>query len=168
MNRQSPDLIDEQTVPLKQSDERRQGEVAEVFMIDRVEFAFFDEITDVREFKRSDPIVAEQRRDPLDEPIRFRHMGQNIIRNHNVRSAAFRDQFSRQFPREKVTSCWYAGGIRGSHWLRSGINSDDRNLVLHEVLQQVAVIARQLHHQVSPIQSASLHQMERVLPRMLQ
>ena|SRR5438105_3611667 len=70
-----------------------QGKIAEVFVIDSVEFAALNHLLDVRDLDDSYAIILQDNPQTLDYPIQIGYMGQNIVRVNDVSSPILGNEF---------------------------------------------------------------------------
>ena len=69
---------------LKQSIQRRQGKVAEMFIIDGVELTTVNQILYVRDLDDRYPSVVQQDANSLDEVVQIGDMSKDIVCDHDV------------------------------------------------------------------------------------
>ena len=58
-------------------------------MVDRVKLAVLDQVFHVRRFDTRDSGLLQQRANTCDEPVGVSHVGENVVRDNDVRPLAF-------------------------------------------------------------------------------
>ena len=147
MNRYPGHVDRLQAVPPGELIERRQREVAQVLVIDRVEFDVLDQVLDVRRFDHHHPVVLEQRPKALHHAVEIGHVCQHIVRMNHVGPLASVGQALRDGRLKELADGRHALLLRNPRDVASRFHAQHGNAGLHVVLQQIAVVAGNLHHQ---------------------
>ena len=136
-----------QIVPPGQLIERCQRVVAQVLVIDRVEFDVVDQVLDVRRFDHHDPVVLEQRPKSLHHAVEIGHVCQDIVRMNHVGPLASVSQTLGDGCLKKLADGRHALLLRDPRDVACRFHAQHGNAGLHVVLQQIAVVAGNLHNQ---------------------
>ena len=83
------DVDDLQVVAAEQSVERREAEVAEMLVVDRVEFDVVNQILEVWALDNGNAARLEHLAEAGNDSVQIGHMGQDIVGVDDVRSTAF-------------------------------------------------------------------------------
>ena len=102
MDREPLNAVEGQAVAIEQRVERRHREVAEVLVVDRVELEAFDQLAHVRHLDLGDPVVGEDGRDALHEPVQVGHVGEHVVRDDHVGSLPLGPQAARELHAEEL------------------------------------------------------------------
>ena len=146
--------------------ERRDREVAQVLMVDRVELAVVDQIDQIGHLQDRDAVLFEQGGDALDQAVQVGHVGEHVVGEDHVGAPALGLEPGRELAAEEFDQGRYAGPDRGRRRGLGGIDAQDRDAALDEVAQQVAVVAGDLDHQRVRPQPLALDQLEGIGARM--
>ena len=133
-------------------------------MVDRVELDALDEPDDVRELERRHALRVEQDRDPGHEVVEVRDLGQDVVADDEVGVPALAHQALGEVAAEELRQRRHAARLRGRGHVVRGLHAEDGHAAGHEVLEQVAVVARQLDDEARPAQVAALDHRVGVLP----
>ena len=164
MDRERAYPVEGQPVPIEQCVERRHGEVAQVLVVDRVELEAFDQLAHVRHLDLGDPVVGEDGRDALDEPVEIGDVGEHVVRDHHVGSLPLRRQTVRDVDAEELPHGRHPDRLGGIRRTDGGVDPQDGDAFLHEVPQEVAVVARELDHETVGPKVPRRDQLASVLP----
>ena len=148
---------DGQTVPLEQRLERSECEIENVLVIDGVELSVLDEIRAVRELQRDTAIWLEQGFEASDEVIRVRRVGEDVVAENQVGLAILRGEVSGDFLAEEFDERLDSLFARNFSDVCGGFDAEARNACLHEVLQQIAVVARDFDDEALAVEAELLH-----------
>ena len=168
VNREMLHVIEEKGVHAEETVQGSQGKITEMLVIDGVEFAAIHQILHVGHLQDGNPIVFEQRVDPLHKSVQIRDMSENIVADDDVRLLAGGGQFSGQTFAEERAERGDADVLSGARRSLGGINAQDRNALLNEIFQEITIVAGQLDHQAAGVKPPQPDQIQSILPRMLQ
>src|SRR5260221_9122542 len=93
------------------------------------------------EFHRDHAARFEQDLHPCDEVVQVRHMGKHVIAQQKVRLTSFGGKFLCRIHSEKLHQRIDTFLARSLGYVGGRLHAQDRNLLLHEILQKVAVVA---------------------------
>ena len=116
-------------------------------MIDRVELVARHQPGEMREFERDDAFWLEQARHTRDEVIEVRNLSQDVVADDEVGRFAFGHQLLRELDPEEVDERRDAAVDGYLSNVGSRLDTEHGHAQWQEVLQQIAVIARQLDDQ---------------------
>ena len=117
---------------IEQCLERRHREVAQVLVVDRVELEAFDQLAHVRHFDLRDPVVGEDGRDALDEPIQIRDVGEHVVRDHHIGPFPFGRQPACEVDTEELPQGRHPDRFGDIRRTDGGIDPQDGDALLHE------------------------------------
>ena len=148
--------------------EDEQREVGEVLVVDGVELVLRDQAEQVRHLDRDGPLGLEQDAEALGEVAEARHVREHVVGGDQIGRDAPGPQRPRRVRPEE--------GDLGGHALLDGdlgdvlgrLDAEDRYAVGLEVLQEIAVVAGNLHHLGRRGQPEPRHHAVGVLPAVLQ
>ena len=161
-----PDQVE--PVSAKEGGERGDGENAVVLVIDGVEFAVVHHVAHVGDLDLDPPLGGEDRRYAGNEPVLVGDMGEDVVAQDHVCPHSVRQHPMRQLGREEVPDRGDAPLFGSGCRTGRRVDSEDRHPGLEEPLEQVAVVAGQLHHQVVLAKAQLVDQSFGVGPRVLQ
>ena len=155
MNRHLFDVDDFQAVSPEQPVKGREGEVAEVFVVDRVELDVVDHVLGIGYLNHRLPAGGQECLDPLDESIGVSNMSEHVVGQEQVGLLPLAAELFRQVGTEELINGVDAvlPGDPGN--IPRGLNAHHRDALRHEVLEHVAVIAGRLDDQAVRTQSAA-------------
>ena len=116
-------------------------------MVDSVELHQLDQVEKVRKFHRVDRIACQQRGDALDEIVNVRHVRQHVGGADQVRLFALRGQALGQVFAEELHQGRHALLFGLRRGVAGGLDPQHRHACLHEILQQIAIVGGDFHHQ---------------------
>ena len=119
-------------------------EVREMLVIDGVELVLSDQPLEVRELQGDHALRLEQARHPAHEVVEVGHLRQHVVADDEIGALALRHELGRELRSEEIDAGGYALLDRHLGDVGRGLDAQDGNAQRQEVLQQVAVIARQL------------------------
>ena len=151
-------------MPIEQCVERRHREVAQVLVVDRVELEAFDQLAHVRHLDLGDPVVGEDGRDALDEPVEIGDVGEHVVRDDHVGSLPLGRQTVGDVDAEELPQGRHPDRLGGIRRPDGGVDPQDGDALLHEVAEQVAVVAREFDHQTVRPKVPRPDQLASVLP----
>ena len=99
-------------------------------------------------------VLLEQRGDARDESVGVRHVRQHIVGVDDVRPAPLGGKLHREVAAEERVQRVDAALARRRHRTGRRIDAQHRNAPLAVVLQQVAVVARELDHERAAIEAS--------------
>ena len=132
--------------PLRRGDraDRVEREVGEVLVVDGVVLEVLDELREVRELERRRPIGREQLRDSRDEVVDVGHLGQDVVAQHEIGAAPLRSQAPAEVGAEELGEGLDAALDRRLRDVQRRLHAEHRDALRQEVLQEVAVVGRDL------------------------
>src|SRR6185503_18408608 len=137
-----------QTVRGKHRAHRREREVRKVLVIDRVELVELHELHEVRKFERKEAVGGEQLRNAGYEVVQVRNVREHVVAEDQVGGAVLGAERLRRLLAEKL----HDGGDllldRGLRNACSRLDAEAANARGDEVLEQVAIVARNLDDEV--------------------
>ncbi len=143
----SPQLLDVDDAHLHAGEEGvedQQREIREVLVVDRVELVLGDQPKQVRHLDRDDPLWLQEDLQALDEVEQPRYVREHVVARDEVGLDTARAEPLRCFGAEE-------GHLRGNPLVDGRLrdvggrlDAQDRHAVGLEVLQEVAVVARDL------------------------
>ncbi len=136
-----------QIVPPGKLIEGCQRVIAQMLVIDRVEFDLFDQVLDVRRFDHHDPVVLEQCPKPLHDSVEIGHVCQDIVRMNHVGPLASVSQALGDGCLKELADSRHTLLLRDPRDVASWFHTQYGNAGPHVVLQQVAVVAGNFHNQ---------------------
>ncbi len=157
MNAQRLDAVEVQAVALEQILQRRDREVAQVLVVDRVELAVIDQIPHVGRFDHGDAGVFEQCGDAGHETVGVGHVCQHVVGVNHVGSLALRGELCGELRAEEGQQRIDTLGASRRYGTGSRVDAQHRDAPGVVVLQQVAVVAGELDDQALGPQSALRH-----------
>jgi hypothetical protein len=125
----------------------REREVREVLVVDRVELVLFHEAREVRELHRDDAVGLQQLLDPGHEVVEVGHLGQHVVPDHEIGADAVTHELVRELDGEELGEGLDPALDRVLGDVLGGLDPQHRYTELGEVLQEIAVVARELHDQ---------------------
>ncbi len=146
MRRQLLDVEDHQAVLREDALRHHEREVAEVLVIDGVELVLRHQPREMRKLHRDDTAGGQQAFHAADEIVEIRHVRQHVISQQQVRKAVFARDGFRGCGAEETYGRRNPLLDRDLRDVCSRLDPEYRNAPRDEVLQQVAVVARDLHY----------------------
>ena len=113
-------------------------------MVDGVVLEVLDELREVRELERRRPVGREQLRDSRDEVVDVGHLGQDVVAQHEIRAAPLRGQAPAEVGAEELGEGLDAALDRRLRDVQRRLDAEHRDALRQEVLQEVAVVGRDL------------------------
>ncbi len=157
VNGHALDVVQIQPMLPEQFIQRRDREVAEVLVVDRVEFHMIDEIHHIGHFNDSQAILLQDRMDAGNKAIQIRDVGQDIVGQKDIGLLAFVRSVSsaRSWPKKVIivgmpASCAAVAGALAGSMPCTGMP------LLSEILQHIAVVAGRFHDQAVLVQDRAV------------
>src|SRR6266540_971044 len=138
------DVGDRQLVTREQAGQRRQGEVAEVLVVDGVELEPGDHLAEVGHLDDRRAALLEQHGEPRDEAVQVGHVREHVVRVDHVGALALGDELAREVDPEELRDRGDAALHRYLRDVARGLDPEHRDGRSLVVLEQVPVIARHL------------------------
>ena len=136
-------------------------------MVDRVELALFDEPDQVREFEGQHTLVREDPCQAGSEVVEVGDVGEDVVAHEQVRSTSLRHQpIGEGFP-EELRHGRDATILADGRDVARRLDTQDGNPRAHEVLQEVSVVAGNLHDETGGPQSEPCLHRARIRARVL-
>src|ERR1700722_15038902 len=108
-----------------------------MLVINCVKFISLDQTEEMREFQSENSICVQENLQSLDKIIQVRNLRQHVVSEHQVRSAAFRDQFLRKLyaeePRHRGDTLFNRRFVE----IGGRLDTQHRHLTLYQVLKQI-------------------------------
>ena len=137
-------------------------------MIDGVEFDVVDQLEQMRKFDRHGTPGLEEQREAGDEVIQQRHVREHVVADDQIGPAALAGELPRQVSPKNSTSVGTPISLRVGRHRIGRVDAEHRYAHRDEVLEQVAVVARNLDHQTVRIEREAAARHFAVLGRMRQ
>ena len=118
-----------------------------MLVVDRVELPLLHQSQEVREFHGQNPVRGQQNFHARDEVVQIRDMGEDVVAGQEIRPDAFRHQLPGIGLAEELHSGGDALLLRRRGDVGRRLDTEDRDPRFFEILEKVAVVARQLYHQ---------------------
>src|SRR5437867_3482224 len=147
---------------------RQQREVREVFVINGVELIACNQPHQMRKLYRDHPTGREQNPQSRNEVVELGYLGEHVIPDQQVGPLAAGSHLPRHLPPKELDPGRHALLDRHLGHIRSRLDPLHRDAPGHEPLQQVAVIARDLHHPTVPVQAEPLDHVIGVISDMIE
>ncbi len=144
VDRQPFDIDNRQAMAAEEVIERGERVVAEVLVIDRIELAVVDHLLDVRRLDHRDAVLLEEDADPLHDAVEVRHMGEHIVRVHDVRALPGRRQPRRDRRVEELRDGRDAALLGDLRDVARRLDAEHGDARLPVILEQIAVVAGDL------------------------
>ena len=113
-------------------------------MVDRVVFEVLDQLRKVGELERRRPVRREELGDAGDEVVDVRHLGQHVVAEDEVCRATFGRQSCAELGAEELRDRRHAAGHRSLCHVARRLDSQHRDPLRQEVLEEVAVVRGEL------------------------
>ncbi len=168
VDRDAADVVDEEAVRLEERVGAGHREIAQMLVVDRVEFIIVDQGLDVGTLDHGHACVLQQRRHSGDKAVRIGDMRQHVVRDDEVGLLSLGAQLPGQIETEKGVHRVHARGARRLDGALRRIDTEHGNACLDEILQHISVIAGDLGDQRIRPELARLDQLQRILARMLE
>src|SRR5919198_2003709 len=161
------DIEDRQMVRREDPLGRNEREVREVLVVDGVELVLAHELKKVRELDRDDAAWLEDDAQPLDKIIEIWNLSENVRAADEVGLSPCRAQLESRFLAEELDECRYP--LRHSHPrnVGRGLDAQYRDPHRDEVLEQIAVIARDLDDEAASLEAKAADSHRRIAAHVL-
>src|SRR4051812_16016314 len=146
MDRERLDTVEVQVVSPEQPIQRSYREIAQMLVINGIEFDVLDEVLQVGNFDHGNTVVLQDRADPGDETVRVCDVGEHVVCMHDVGLLSARRKLASELLGKEVDQRRDARFHGHPGRSIGGIDPEYRDLQLDIVSQQVAVIARELDY----------------------
>ena len=139
--------------------DRAHGIVAEVLVIDRVEFQLGDEIAHIRRLDHGYAVRLEQPLDAARESVGIGNMREDVVGVDDVGELAFRGEPPGKLLVEELNQRRDALGLdRELRDVGRGLDAENRDAALLVELQQISIVARDLDHEACRPETAAADQ----------
>ena len=162
------DVIQRESVPLEETRQGCHREVAQMLVVDRVKLAVVDQILNVRDFDDDHTVFLQEDPDTFHEPVEVGDVGQDVVGDDHVRSDAFVAQPRGQLITEEGAQGPNPGLLGNPGRSLRRIDPKDRDAPLHEVLQHIPIVARELHDEAVRAELPGCDEVLGIPARMLQ
>ena len=132
-------------------------EIREMLVIDRVELVFLHQPQQVRELHRDHAAGLEQQAHAAHEVVQVGHVREHVVAGNQVRLAARGRELAGGLGAEELHQRGHALFLRDRGDVRRRLDAEHRHALRDEVLQQVAVVARDLDHEARGAESEARH-----------
>ncbi len=132
--------------------DRQQREIREMLVIDRIELVLLDQVGQMRKFQRDHAFRLQKQLQAAHKVIEVRDLRQNIVTDQEIGLASRADQLGGQCRAEEIHTCRHTFGDGGLGHVDRRFDAEDRDALRQKMLQQIAVIAGDLHHEAVFIQ----------------
>ncbi len=167
MGGQLLDVEDDEAVRLEHATRSEEREVGEMLVVDRVELELVDEVLQVRELDGEHPVRLQHPSQALDEVVQPGNVAEDVVGDDEVGVGVLTQLSGRGGAEEP--------GQRGDPTLDcdrgdigGGLDAEDRDAAAIEVLEQVAVVARNLKDPASLAEPEPLRDLVREPLRVLE
>src|SRR6266550_3459541 len=166
MSRKFVNVEDAETMLVEKLLGSAERNVREMFMVNRVKLSALDQPKQMGKFDSHDSLRLEQQLKTLYKAVQVGNMGQDIVGDDQVSATLLCCQFSSCTSTEESRDCRNASDPCNVGNILRRLHAKDGNTIRQKVLQQVAVVAANLHDQAMLIQMKTLSGMFSVFPRM--
>ena len=128
-----------------------------MFVIDRVELNFVNQVREVRNLDRPHPSFRQHLRCSGDEVVEVRNMRQYVVGNKKVRRTSCRPDSPGSLNSKEGHICRYSVGNGDTRPDLSWFNPQTWNTEQDEISKQVSVVTRDLDHSMRVGEFESLH-----------
>jgi hypothetical protein len=161
-------VVQVEAMPIKQGHESVQRMVKEMLVVNGVELAVFDHVQGVSKFKNSDAGRFQKVCKAGNKIIDVVDMSKHVLGDQDVRELAFACQlFSASRPKEIVNG-WHPNGVCPSNGSVRRIDPEARDTPFYEIAEEIAIIARDLHHETAGAEAIFTNQRFDMFGGMLQ
>src|SRR6516164_4461329 len=167
MDRKAFHIVKKQGMHPKQMIQGGYGEVAEMFVVNGIEFAMVDEILHVGHLDNRDAVVLQQETNALNETVQIGNVGEDVVADDHVGSLATCRPLPSETLAKKRTERRHTDLLRRPGRALGRVNAENRDAMFNKVLQQVTVVAGQFNDQAVRVQSTVFDQVKSISPGML-
>src|SRR2546430_10072740 len=132
---------------------RKQREIRKMFVIDRIELTPFHQPQEMRDFNRDSSARLQQQFQSANEIIEVGTIRQNIVRNDKIRLLSAGAKLHGNPGAKKLGQGGYSLFLCDLGDVSRRLESEHRNSLSLEILQQIAVVARYFNNQALCAQS---------------
>jgi hypothetical protein len=143
---------------------RREREIGKVLVIDGVELVLFHQPNQMRKLHRDDAVRFQEKFEATDEIIDVRHMREDVVAEKQIGLLSSARQLARQSLAEERSDCRDTLLDRDLGDIPGRLNSQDRDTLGLEVLQEVTIVARHFHDRRLPAQTEALRDLVDIGP----
>ena len=147
MKREALDVAHHQAMRAEEPVERGEREVGEMLVIDRVEFAPIDEVADVRHLDHDQSARLQDATDAAHDAAELGDVGEHVVGMQHVCEPAVGGQALGQRGAKEVAERRDTARLGDAGDIRGRLDAEDRHAEIAVVLEQVAVVARDLDDQ---------------------
>src|SRR5439155_21780640 len=140
-----------------------------MFVVYGIEFAALEHLSHIGHFDDRHTISSEQHRDATHKTVQVRNVRKHVVGVDHIGAIALFREFLSQRLSEKLADSRNPSllpGYRGDVVRR--LNAQNRNSNRLIVLEQVTIVARDLHDELRSVQMTCIHKAVNELPRMRQ
>ena len=116
-------------------------------MIDGVELRVLHQLQQVRELHAENAVIGQQNPETGHEIIQIRHMSEHVIADEQIAAPALVAQSSSERHPEKLRQRVDSGIHSDLRHIACRLDTEHRNALLLEVLEEITVITRNLDYQ---------------------
>ena len=167
MRPQLLDVVDLEAMGAKDLGGRPEREVREVLVVDRVVLEPVEQAEQMREFERRGSVFAEEDLDARDEVVQIGNLRQDVVADDQARALALVHEGLSRGAAEEIDERRHAALLGSLRDIGGRVDSQDRNAGADKVLEQVAVVRRELDDEVVRAQGEALADHLHVLPSVL-
>ncbi len=148
-----------QIVQLENVEHSKQRKIGEVLVIDRVEMVELDKLVQVRKLHRDYTSIPQEYFQATDEIHQVRHMRQDVVSDDQVRLGLLCNQLACEFNAKEFCDGRNANILGCFCNIAAWFDTQYRDIALHKILQQVAVVAGDLDDRLlcSDIEAVANH-----------
>src|SRR6266481_2160119 len=127
-----------------------------MLVVDGIEFIVLNQASQVGKLKRQDSKGFQQQLEAFNEIVDVRDLGQHIVADDQVRRFSPSSKFQRELRTEKTSQRWHALFDCDHCDVCGRFNPQNWNALFDEVLQEVAVVTRNLNDKALRAQTKSI------------
>ena len=117
-----------------------------MLVVNRVELILRHEPHQMGELQRDHPAWGEHDFHSGDEVVDVGHLREHVVADEQVGLPSLGDERARGLAPEELEERRHPSGNGGLGDIHGGLDPERRNAACHEVLEQIAVVARDLDH----------------------
>src|SRR6185503_7556056 len=140
------DIEDRESVGEKNLLDRSKGQVGKMLVVNRVELIFVHEPHQMRELHGNHSRALQQHLQACDKVVDVGYMCEDIISEQQIGLFSLRDKLTGGFYTEEFNERRNSFALRHCSNIGSGLNTKNRNTPLNKVLEEVSIIACDLHY----------------------
>ena len=146
-----------QAVPREERLQRGEGEVEDVLVVDGVELGVLDEVHAVRTLENDATAGAQEAREPGDEVIGGRRVGEDVVAENEIGLTIFGGETGGEVCAEEFDERFDAFLASDFSDVGGGFDAETGHAEADEILQQIAVIAGDLDDAAGRAEGEFLH-----------